>query len=497
MNLLDVLATHARQSPARMALVDGLGQVTYGELWDAVRAVASDLRTRGVRIGDVVALAAEPTAPGVALLLGIVAAGATAAPLNTRLSRNEIRDYLGRVKPALVAADPASEAVLPGERVVFSANDRGGPLLHRLGVAPAGSADLPECSDSAPAVALPTGGTTGVPKAALWSRRGISQITVSNCIHLGVRAADRELYISPLFHVTIVAGLLPTLYVGGCVRLLGRFAADSAATAFRDWHPTRMLTTPTAFMRLIALLPDPKGSSFPPLTVVYGASRNAPDFRETVLRKLPAARLITGYGATEFGPVARLFPEDEQAGINGAIGRAVAGALVVVEQKSDGISVPAGAIGELHVRAPWQMIGYLGSSENPFTRDGFIRSGDLGWRDETGCLHLSGRRKEMIKTGGENVFPNEVEDVLQQHAGVADVGVFGVDDAVWGERVEAAIVLAPGAVVDPEVLRSFCSERLAGFKVPKRFVFVESIPYTANMKLDRRRLQADIRSGEF
>lgn len=497
MNLLDVLATHARQSPARTALVDGLGRVTYGELWHAVKAVASDLRARGVSFGDVVALAAEPTAPGVALLLGIIAAGATAAPLNTRLSQNEIRDYLGRVDPALVAADSASEAVLPGESVVFSADRRGGSLLRRLGVAPAASADLPECSDSEPAVALPTGGTTGVPKAALWSRRGISEITVSNCIHLGVRAADRELYISPLFHVTIVAGLLPTLYVGGSVRLLGRFDADLAAAAFRDWRPTRMLTTPTAFRRLVDLLPDSEGLSFSPLAVVYGASRNAPDFRETVLRKLPAARLITGYGATEFGPVARLFPDDEQAGINGAIGRPVAGALVAVGQESDGTAASLGDIGELHVRAPWQMIGYLGSTENPLTPDGFIRSGDLGWRDETGCLHLSGRSKEMIKTGGENVFPNEVEDVLQQHAGVVDVGVFGVDDDVWGERVEAAIVLAPGAAADPEVLRSFCSERLAGFKVPKRFVFVESIPYTANMKLDRRRLRADVRSGDF
>lgn len=491
MDLLGVLETHARQSPDRTALVDEQERVSYGELWDGVRSVAAHLLGLGIGTGNVVALAAEPTAPGIALLLGIIAAGATAAPLNIRLSANELSDYLRRVTPDLVLVDPPSEHVAPRGLLFEKINGRGS-LLQRLGLPVATTAELPARAESAPAVALPTGGTTGIPKAALWSRRGLSEIVASNCIHLGVRAADRELYISPLFHVTIVAGFLPSLYMGASVHLLGRFDADTAASTFCRWRPTRMLSTPTAFSRLIASLPPSGEAIAGPLSVVYGASRSAPDFRETVLRKLPAARLITGYGATEYGPVARLFPEDEQYGISGAVGRPVAGALVRIIKQSDGTLALPGEIGELDVRAPWQMIGYIGTSENPFTADGSIRSGDLGWYDETGCLHLSGRLKEMIKSGGENVFPNEVEDVLQQHPAVLDVGVFGVDDDVWGERVEAAVVLVPGYAADPESLKTFCSERLAGFKVPKRFVFVESVPYTANMKLDRRRLQAEI-----
>ena len=137
------------------------------------------------------------------------------------------------------------------------------------------------------------------------------------------------------------------------------------------------------------------------------------------------------------------------------------------------------------------MIGYLGSTEEPWSADGSIRSGDLGWVGPDGGLFLSGRSKEVIKTGGENVYPNEVETVLQQHPAVADVGVYGMNDETWGERVEVAVVLQAGAEVDSGLLRQFASEHLAGYKVPKVVRYVDAIPYTPNMKLDRRRLQAE------
>jgi fatty-acyl-CoA synthase len=157
----------------------------------------------------------------------------------------------------------------------------------------------------------------------------------------------------------------------------------------------------------------------------------------------------------------------------------------------DGRHLGPGEVGELLISVPWHILGYLGTQETPWATDGSVHLGDLGWTGPDGCVFISGRSKDMIKTGGENVFPGEVESVIQAHPGVADTGVYGMPDETWGERVEAAIMLRDGATLDVAEMRAFCAARLAGYKVPKVFRLVPLIPYTPNLKLDRRRLQAD------
>jgi fatty-acyl-CoA synthase len=494
--LQSALERHAQHLGDKPAVIDNVGAATYRELDAATNALASWLSGRGVRPGDVVALAVEPTAPGVALMLGVMRLGAIAAPLNTRLAPPEVASYLERVAPVLTLVDPAS-GVIPDSSHVFTRLDEPGSLVERLELddavdraGPSSSRPGTPVAEEAGSIALPTGGTTGTPKAALWSRRGLSDISISNCIHLGVGRFDRELYISPLFHITIVAGLLPTLYAGGTVRLLGRFDAEQAAALFVDFRPTRMFSTPIAFSRLLQQLPPETVFADREFTLAYGASRNAPGFRSEVRAKLPRARLITGYGATEHGPVVRLYEDDPEAEAVGSVGHPVAGVRIVAVDQ-EGKPVADGEIGELLVSAPWQIIGYLGTTETPWAADGSVRSGDLGMISPTGAVFLSGRSKEVIKTGGENVYPNEVENVIQQHPLVEDAGVYGMLDDTWGERVEAAIVVRPGAELDATQLRQYCGAHLAGYKVPKLIRFVTSIPYTPNLKLDRRQLQAD------
>jgi fatty-acyl-CoA synthase len=487
--LLSAIGRHAAQLTDKPAIIDNFGSVSYGELDVVTARVASMLASRGVRAGDVVALAIEPTAPGVALMLGTMRLGAVAAPLNTRLAPPEIAAYLSLISPAQTLTDPAA-GVAPEGAHVFGHLDAPMPLLDRLELRELSPVELPVIPDHAGAIALPTGGTTGLPKAALWSRHGLSETTISNCIHLGVRRYDRELYISPLFHIAIVAGLLPTLYAGGTVRMLGRFDADPAAALFDEFKPTRMWSTPVAFTRILDRLPDDGQRAGRPFTLTYGASRDASGFRRQVLAKLPGASLITGYGSTETGPVARLYDEDPEAAETGAIGHPVAEARIVVAGQ-DGCPLPPGEVGELLISVPWHITGYLGTDESPWAKDGSVRLGDLGWAGPDGCIFISGRSKEMIKTGGENVFPGEVERVIQLHAAVEDTGVYGMPDETWGERVEAAVMLRAGADLDVAELRAFCAARLAGYKVPKVFRLVPSIPYTSNLKLDRRLLQAD------
>ena len=272
--------------------------------------------------------------------------------------------------------------------------------------------------------------------------------------------------------------------------MLGRFDADPAAALFDEFKPTRMWSTPVAFTRILDRLPDDSQRAERPFDLTYGASRNASAFRQQVRAKLPGARLITGYGSTETGPVARLYDEDPEAEETGAIGHPVAEARIVVAGQN-GWQLPPGEVGDLLISVPWHIIGYLGTAETPWAKDGIAALGDLGWTGPDGCVFISGRSKEMIKTGGENVFPGEVESVIQTHAAVEDTGVYGMPDEAWGERVEAAIMVRDGAELDVAELRAFCAARLAGYKVPKVFRLVPSIPYTSNLKLDRRQLQAD------
>ena len=209
MRLLAALGRHAAHQADKPAIIDNAGSVSYRELDLVTARVASMLARRGVRTGDIVALGIEPTAPGVALMLGAMKLGAVAAPLNTRLAGPEIAAYLGLIRPIVTLTDPAA-GVAPEGAHVFGRLDERLPLLDRLELRDLSPIELPVIAEDAGAIALPTGGTTGLPKAALWSRDGLSEITVSNCIHLGVGRHDRELYISPLFHITIVAGLLPS-----------------------------------------------------------------------------------------------------------------------------------------------------------------------------------------------------------------------------------------------------------------------------------------------
>lgn len=486
MNLLDVVDLHARHLGTKRALSDDMGNATYAELAEAVAGTAGSLQAQGVHPGDVVAVMCDPSIPAVVAILAVQKLGAVAAPVNLRLSASEISAYVQRIDAALVIADRALGDQTPAV-ITLAGAVAPGTIRERMGM-PYRAPIAVATPEGAAAMAFPTGGTTGLPKAALWSGRGLRDIVVSNSVNLEVRRSDVELYISSLAHLTIVTGLFPTLYMGATTHLMSRFDAAAAAGLFETLAPSRMFATPTALSRMLEQLGD-KTQRGRDIRITYGAARNTADLRRRTLEVLPQARLITGYGATEFGPVTRLYPEDPEADLAGVLGHPVPGASVRVVG-SDGAEIRPGETGELLVRSPWQMIGYMGD-EDPFTVDGFIRSGDLGWVNDNGCFFLNGRSKDLIKTGGENVYPNEVEDVIQSHAAVADAGVYGMDDDVWGERVEAAVVLR--SPLDAARLREYCSERLAGFKVPKHFRFVDALPLTANMKLDRRRLRQDAR----
>jgi acyl-CoA synthetase (AMP-forming)/AMP-acid ligase II len=209
------------------------------------------------------------------------------------------------------------------------------------------------------------------------------------------------------------------------------------------------------------------------------------------LRDFPNARIRAGFGATELGSVIGFDHEDLLAGRFRGVGRPLPGATVKVVTE-DGTEAAPGQVGELVVSCPWQAHGYFGLPEataETFQSDG-VHLGDLATRTDDGWLAIVGRKKEMIISGGENVFPREVEEVVLGHPAVADAIVYGMPDEFWGERVEVAVVPVPGADITADVLRRHCRDHLAGFKIPKTVRSLSSIPLTPNNKPDRRAVRA-------
>ena len=491
----NVLRAHARQCPDKVALADDQRALTYRELVDAVDQVAAGLRALGTAPGDRVLLALGPSATYLVVFLGALAAGAVAAPLNTRLAPPEVAVYGRRMAPSLVVTETDLIPLMTevdAERVLVAPSEPDlraalGRLRGRPGrpVAP-GERD--------PATIFPTGGTTGLPKGAVLSHSHLWLWLSSGCWN-GMRYADDvELFFAPFFHVSLLVGPLTTIFAGGTVVLHPTFDVDRALESLARDGITRFLGSPTMFTALRqhpGFARSPRGRI---RTVIFGSMPSSPAFIAELRSDWPNAALFTGYSATEFGPVVRGLPGDLAQESFEGLGRPLPGVdLRIVDD--EGHDLGRGAVGEIAVRSPWQTDGYLGQPDETartYGSDGFIRVGDLGTLRADGWLTLAGRRKEMIITGGENVFPAEVERVLHQHPEVADVAVFSVPDGYWGERVEAAVVLRPGARLHPEELRHFARGLLAGYKIPKRVHRLAALPLTAVHKVDRRALQAQL-----
>ncbi len=480
---VDVLALHARYLGAKPALVDGASVTTYAELWSTACRVAGRLITAAVRPGQPVVVAAGPSAEHVGVLVGIMASGAVACPVNTRLTPFEVRAYVAPFEPEHAVVDASNASLLDGaaahlhdlEDLVAGDDRHGGRAVPETG----------------PAITFGTGGTTGLPKAAVWTHRSLALALASSCHHLTFTRSDVELYFSPFFHLTLVTGIFSTLYAGGTVELLRSADPDAIAAALGTGRITRFFGTPTALTRTIDAPGFDAVDTSSVRAAVFGAAPSTAGFVEKLAAAFPAAALYTGYGATEFGAVTRAYPDELRGCVDPGVGRPVAGVEIRVVDP-DGHDVAPGTTGQVVVRSPWQMEGYWGSPAPAAP----IRSGDLGTFDDRGYLSIVGRATDTIITGGENVYPLEVERVIGAHRDVVDVAVYSCDDDLWGERVEAAVVVAPGVVVGPDQLSDLCRQRLAGYKVPKRFRFVTALPYTPNLKLDRRALRAEARRAD-
>lgn len=489
LDITDVLDRYADVLSSKKAVVDQDGVWTFRELAEHVDAYERMLRDCGAGPGRRVGLIMDGGRDQAALILASLRTGAGTIPLNIRLTTAELATFAGSCSPAFVIASSpyvdrvrelAPVHVLEDRRLTPAGGRAGDPPAH-----PAGEA-----------IIIGTGGTTGLPKAAVYSAAAVWYWTICTAFAQQLYRDDVALFGWPFFHSSLLTGLLTPLVAGATVCIPDRFDADHVIAAVAEQRVTHIGGAPTMLSRVLhAALADP-GTWSSVRIVQFGATKSPPGFVDRLRAALPRAQLITGYGSTEFGPVTRCFDADFRDDLDAGVGRPLPGASVsVIDPQTGEPTRDPVAEGEIAVSCPWQMSYYTGdpaATREVLRDDGMILSGDIGRFDDGGYLHLAGRRKEIIITGGENVFPAEVEQVLSQLPYVKDLAVYGVADGTWGERVELALSVAPGARAPSLTeVRRYAREFLAPYKLPRSLTVLDDLPLTSGLKIDKRRLAAD------
>jgi fatty-acyl-CoA synthase len=470
--LIAALQAHAAQTPLKTALRFEGQHITYGALWQRILDTEASLRQQGVQSGDRVAWLALNDPQLVVLLFALARIGAILLPLNHRLALAELQVILDHAQASLLMADAAHQA--SAGRLTTPARDNSNTSP------PSDSgADLP-------ALLVYTSGTTGQPKGALHTQAGL----LANCIASQHAHAftpdDHVLTALPMFHVGgLCIQTLPALYAGAQVTLHARFDAGAWLHDVQAQKPSMSLLVP-ATMRAVINHPAFASTDLSSLQLLNAGSSTVPlSLIEAFhARGIPVCQV---YGATETGPVSIYLLRGEAMQHAGSAGRA--GLNVAVRLVDDsGCDVPAGEVGEIWLRAPNLMRGYWRYPDNAAFQAGWFHTGDLARCDAGGYYWVVGRNKDMVISGGENIYPAELENILADCPDIAEAAVIGQPDAHWGEVAVAVVVKhAASAINAPEVLALF-DGKLARFKHPRRVVFVEALPKTALGKVQKSAL---------
>ncbi|MBW8481276.1 AMP-binding protein, partial [Actinomadura parmotrematis] len=503
--LPELLEEHARRTPRKIAFRDARRGVAYAELAARTRRLAGHLAEHRLQPGDRAALLLGNRVEMVEGYLALVRAGAVGVPVNPRLTEAELGHLLDDSGARLVIADPAHAAPLgrvladrPDVTVVVAGGPPSAGVLAALpgalsfealaGTEP-GTPARDDLGLDEPAWMLYTSGTTGRPKGVVSTQRNCLWSVAACYVPVpGLSAEDRVLWPLPLFHsLSHIACVLAVTAVGATARILDGFSAGEVLAALREDGSTFLAGVPTMYHHLVRAARE-DGFTAPHLRMclVGGAVTTAAlrrGFEEAF-----GAPLLDAYGSTETcGSITINWPTG--ARVEGSCGLPVPGLGVRLVDPDTGADAGPGEEGEVWVRGPSVMLGYHGRPEETAGafRDGWYRTGDLARRDAAGYFTITGRIKELIIRGGENVHPGEVEEVLRGRPGVADVAVAGRPHEVLGEVPVAFVVPGPEGL-DPEALFAACRERLAYFKVPEELYEITEVPRTASGKVARRLL---------
>lgn len=508
LTLSDAVATHARTQPDKTGLRDSRRTLSYREWDERASRLANALLGLGLVKGDRVALLAYNAIEWWEIYAALARAGLVAVPINFRLAgpeiayivqnaeaqamivQDELRSVIDRIRPELPIA--ANRYVHFGTQ----AAPAGWQDYEALIAAASGSAPQVDVQPTDLFALMYTSGTTGRPKGVMRNHEGNALIALATGLEFGLTRDDTGLLVMPLCHANSLYFGITFATLGATIVVYDRAHFDPAellALLARE-HVTFTSLVPTHYIMMLDLPAETKAqhdlSRVGKLLISSAPARR--DTKLAILELFTNGRLFELYGSTEAGWVTVLRP-DEQIEHLGSVGREWAGSGAIRLLDSEGREVPDGEVGELYSRTAYSFSGYWKNPEK--TRESYRGAwcsvGDMARRDEQGFIHLVDRKSHMIISGGENIYPSEVEAVLAAHPGVQDVAVIGIPEPKWGELVQAVVVPRAGWQPDERELLEWCRERIAGYKRPRSVLFIreDEMPRTATGKIQHRVLR--------
>jgi fatty-acyl-CoA synthase len=486
----DILRRHASVRADKTAYIVGTERVTYRAFHQRSNQLARALQRLGVRRGDRVAVLANNRLEYPVIYFAVIKLGAIVVPINARFTGQEVdaivthaeaETFFVATEFAPLVTELRAAGRLPSVRRFISIDGAGGsgdPHLDALADAEVAD-DLETAIDERDAhVMLYTSGTTGSPKGTLLSQRSYYLQATTSHLQLGFTEDDVGLSMFPMFHMGGWALPLGFWHTGGTAVIMPKADPRAILQAIAREHVTYLYAVPTVFRSLLAL-PDFDRFDLRSLRLLGGgtAAMTAAQVRE-IMERFGCHRMVILYGSTEAGPVSALRPGDVPRKPE-TVGRPYLDVEVRLVDEA-GHAVASGSVGEIAVRSEFTMQGYWRNPDETARaiRDGWVVTGDLGVFDAEGFLSIVGRRKEVIRSGGESIFPVEIERVLLTHPGIREASVLGIPDAHWGEAVVAAVVLRDGAALTATEVIEHLRTHLASYKKPRHVCFLTALPRT-------------------
>lgn len=499
----------ARLHGEKTALVDGERRISYAQLSRRVGGLGAALEELGVAAGGRVGVLALNSLAHAEWWLGVPTCGRVLVDLNFRLTPEDVAFMIDDSAVEVLLLDDqrlelgeALRASCPSLRALVQAEPgpcREGWLAHEELIVRA-AASPPRLEQDQLAAISYTGGTTGRPKGVMLSHGNLLANARHNLVATGHRHDDRFLHIPPMFHVAGTSNLFAATWVGATQVILPRFDAGAVAATIEREQITHAVLVPTMLEMLLRALEERPADLSSLRNLQYAASPISPELQRRAMKRFEC-ELAQFYGMTETAPtVTHCTPEDHRRGAAGeepyktrlrSMGAPVPGVQVQIRGE-DGVELAPGQIGEVWVRGPNVMLGYWNRPQatEEALIEGWYRSGDAAYADQDGYLYMVDRLKDMIISGGENVYSVEVESALVEHVAVLEAAVFGVPDAQWGEAVHGVAVLAEGKDVSAADLIAHCRQRVAGFKVPRSIELrIAALPKSGAGKVLKRELR--------
>ena len=476
MSLPNLFAPTFRDRAPQVALEWACQEYTFADIDARANRMAAVLTSRGLTRGDRLALYLPNRLEYIDLFLAVTRLGIIAVPINALYREREAGHILHDATP---------KAVVGSAEYAWQVDE----LAADAARLPATPVDTSALDDSTPAALIYTSGTTGPAKGAVITHGNLAANARNLVSAWRITAADRLLLALPLFHAHGLGNGIHCWLLAGCrTRLLERFDRASAAATFLDFRPTLFFGVPTMYVRMLEFEAAHAREIGSRMRLCVSGSAPLP---AQVLEEFEARfgqRILERYGMTEtLMTLSNPYNGERRAGT-------VGGPLPGVKARildEHGHDVPDAVVGELHVTSPTMFAGYWNrpdATRDAF-RDGWFATGDLAERSADGYYTLRGRRTDLIITGGFNVYPREIEELLTEHPSVAEVAVAGIADRLKGEVPAAFVVLHPGAPADADALLEFCRKNLASFKVPREVRFLSALPRNAMGKVEKRRLR--------